>query len=198
MPEFEKDKRLTPTEMDYLLGNHEPPSNQAERVMRHRIREKGKNALGELSLLAYGLSQEDIRDLLFDSLPDFELEAWEKAREEGDSEQHLKTLSSVMMFAYLGTEHHTAPLLEEFTKQGIRSAFRRKGKVLNSVDVSIKIDSGVSVDEIDTSDLSSLSGSELQAAIQSGKFTGEDELKEAFDELNSRKDRWKADGPSDK
>lgn len=189
MPEFEEDKRLTPTEIDYLFGNHDPPSNGAERQMRRRIREKGKNALEELDMLAHGLSQRDIRQILFDASPDFQVDAWEKAQGMDQSVQHLRCLRGVVMLAYLGTEQHTAPLLEEFIRRGIESAFRRQGKVLKSVDVSVEIDLGVDVSEIDTNDLCNLSSAELQAAIESGQFTGEDEMEEAFEELNSRHNR---------
>lgn len=61
--EQEKGRFLTDTQRDYLQGEHEPPTNNAEYQLRSKIRHRTKGAIYDLAIVARNLSQKD-RSLL--------------------------------------------------------------------------------------------------------------------------------------
>lgn len=101
--QFEKGKFLTETQRAYLNGDYEPPSQNAEKQNRYKIRQRTLGALYDLSTVASGLSNEDI-ELIFDPLdPSEEMDVY-------DFEQVLQLtsfhnrLTNILTMLILGIE----------------------------------------------------------------------------------------------
>lgn len=166
---------LTDTQRDYLRGNHDPPTDNAEQQTRLKIRNRAKKALEDIDLLAAGFGQEDIEQILFDSKAEFEWEEWE--RQQGittDEKMHLNSMVGVMAFFCLGTMTDNRPFVSLLTRQGIQRAYNRENQVVEGVDVTIDVELGPKASEIDTDDLGSLSHEEFWTAVRAGEITPQD------------------------
>jgi hypothetical protein len=172
---------LTKTERSYLLGKHEPPSDNAEQQMRYKIRERTKKALEDLDILAHGLSQSDMENILFDSKGEHEVESWELAQDVVNAEKsHLNNMTGTLSFLYLATLSDRRPLFKILTEQAILRAYNRQDRAmdLRDIEVTLDVDVGPRAEDIDTDSLGQLSQKKLQTLLNSGQIG----LEEVVDE----------------
>lgn len=166
---------LTETQREYLAGRHEPPTNNADRQIRSKIRDRTKKALEDLHRVALGFDKTDIDQILFDNKDWFEWEAWEKAQDVDTEEQrHLENMVGLMTLFYSATLDKEPPLLELITEHAIRGVHEDQFEVVENVNVSIEVELGDHVEQIDTDEPGELSTKEARMAHRAGRISDEE------------------------
>lgn len=95
--QFEKGKFLTETQRAYLNGDYEPPSQNAEKQNRYKIRQRTLGALYDLSIAGIGLSNEDI-ELIFNPLePSKEMDLYDFEQVQQLTSFHNRLVNTLTM-----------------------------------------------------------------------------------------------------
>ncbi|RLM47536.1 hypothetical protein DVK00_03235 [Haloarcula sp. Atlit-47R] len=190
---------LTEKQRDYLIDGPEgidtEPKSQKERDYRANIRNRVKEALEDFDLLASQLELRDVGQIFYDPNTVADRSGPEAAQEDYSGDENrtptpldetppTNQIPAVLTFLYLGTisqqkrageENPFAndpQFFESLVKQAIHASHTRRGELVDTnVDIEVEIETATG--DIDTSELESLSHSELGLLYDNDEITTE-------------------------
>lgn len=138
-----KGRFLTNTQREYLTGNHQPKTDNAERVMRSKIRDRIKGALFEFYIINKHISKDDL-GLIFSEF-ESDISQYPESNElyTINMPERVKELKSIISMAYRGYRTHGMDQ-QEFTKAILQNALiqaeaDRTGESINNVTADLEL-----------------------------------------------------------
>lgn len=137
---FEKGRFLTPTQRDYLTGEHDPPTDNAESTMRSKIRERTVGAILELGLVSRSLGERD-RELIFNYAKPEDISEYSDMPGGVSVAFQSFDEAPIDRWEWLGLENEFSSMLEFFYKTARENGVPRS-HILKSLEMAVEAAEG--------------------------------------------------------
>jgi hypothetical protein len=180
--DYDRDSALlTPTQRAYYRGKSDiDPGSSRERVVRQRTRQRLRDGVLDLGLLAGNIEDRDLERSFDDD--------WEPGADDPFGVIHLfNQVSPALSLVFAGTSleskyptatepgedavPETLEMFESFVTDAIGRMYVDRGLEVESVDVSIDVSLGDGLDDLAERDLRDLSESRLEQLLTSGAIS---------------------------
>lgn len=171
---------LTRKQREYLAGQTNIESKSPdERSIRSRIRTRLKHLVRDMSRVMNGAEVRDI-DQAFEE--EDIINAWKSAL--ALLLQRWVKFESSLRVDKDSPDKSLVDTLEDLIEGGITKAYKKRGQIIEEVNVDIDIEFGDKADEIEYDELEELSDEELSALYQSGRISLDQFWRAGFDSIN--------------
>lgn len=167
---------LTETQREYLRGDHETPTKNAEQQMRKRIRENTRQALHDLALVSQTIERRDMHQIAWQK-KDSENQLAPEYQPAGFTMNIIPSIISIL-FRIWENQDVASEITERgfarYTERGIEDALEKEGWYA-SVSADLKIRNNRSFDEIwdrlETEGPDAVSHGELRSLVDAGQLS---------------------------